>query len=55
MHSVSQSPADLRVASPKTSGEKVVIKAITAIINREGKKKTPVKRVDLPLSGSLWA
>ena len=28
-------------------GEKVLVKAITAIVNREGKKKQPLRKINL--------
>jgi hypothetical protein len=33
--------------SPKASGEKVLVKALTAIVNREGNKKAPLKKINL--------
>jgi hypothetical protein len=45
-HSMAQSPLDIKVTSPKTSGEKMLIKALTAIANREGNKKVPFKRIN---------
>lgn len=47
LHTMSQSPLDIKVTSPKTSGEKVLVKALTAIMNREGNKKVPFKRVNM--------
>ncbi|MBL7740517.1 MAG: hypothetical protein JNK14_14965 [Chitinophagaceae bacterium] len=54
MRSVAHSSTDIRISSPKSSGEKVLVKAISAIINREGRKKGPVKKVNLPSSGYPW-
>lgn len=50
MHSISQAPFDLRVTSPKSSGEKVLVKALAVFVNREGNKKAPVKKINLPSS-----
>jgi hypothetical protein len=47
MHSIAQAPLDVRISSPKTSGEKVLVKALTAIVNREGNKKTPLRNINL--------
>jgi hypothetical protein len=47
MHSIAQSPVDVKITSPRTSGEKVLIKALTAIVNREGNKKTPLRKINL--------
>jgi predicted metalloenzyme YecM len=54
LHSISQSPLDVRVSSPKTSGEKVLIKALAVIVNPKGKKKGPVKKIELSASESPW-
>ena len=43
IHSISQSPIEITSGSPKTSGEKVLMKAIAVIVNPEANKKTPVK------------
>ncbi|MFI5131253.1 MAG: hypothetical protein ACHQFX_14725 [Chitinophagales bacterium] len=45
MHSIAQSP--IVVSTPKTSGEKVLVKALTALVNREGNKKTPLRKLNL--------
>jgi hypothetical protein len=45
VHSISQTP--IVVSSPKTSGEKVLVKALTALVNREGNKKTPLRKINL--------
>ena len=54
MHSIAKTPSEVRVTSPKTSGEKVLIKALASIVNREGNKKTRFKRVNLCSSESPW-
>jgi hypothetical protein len=46
MRSVSQPSMDVRISSSKASGEKVLVKALTAIVNREGNKKTPRKKIN---------
>jgi hypothetical protein len=44
---MSQTPIDLAVTLPKTaSGEKVLVKALTAIVNREGNRKRPVQKMN---------
>jgi len=53
MHSVN-SLSEIRMVSPKVSGEKVLIKALAAIVNREGKKKTPIRRINLCSSELPW-
>jgi hypothetical protein len=45
LHSIAQSP--VMVTTPKTSGEKVLVKALTALVNREGNKKTPLRKINL--------
>jgi hypothetical protein len=37
---------DVRM-SPTTSGEKVLVKALTAIVNREGNKKQPLRKINV--------
>jgi hypothetical protein len=47
MRSISQPSLDVRMSSSRTSGEKVLVKALTAIVNREGNKKIPRKKINL--------
>ena len=47
MHSFAQAPKEAGFTQPKTSAEKVLIKAVAAIINPEGNKKVPAKRINL--------
>ncbi len=54
MHSITKAPSDLRVVSPKPSGEKVLIKALTALVNREENKKLSSRRIHIPSKESLW-
>jgi hypothetical protein len=35
------------MSSSGSSGEKVLVKALTAIVNREGNKKTPRRNINL--------
>jgi hypothetical protein len=35
------------MSRPATSGEKVLVKALTAIVNREGNKKKPLRKIYL--------
>jgi hypothetical protein len=43
IHSISQSPLDTATNSQKTSGEKVLLKAIAVIVNPQANKKAPAK------------
>ncbi|HEY6503837.1 MAG TPA: hypothetical protein VIZ28_07685 [Chitinophagaceae bacterium] len=54
MHSISHAPFDVFINAQKTSGEKVLIKALAVFVNREGNKKAPVKKISLPSSESPW-
>jgi hypothetical protein len=54
MHSIGKAPAEVRITSPKTSAEKVIVKALAAIVNPQGNKKKPGRRVDLFSSDSPW-
>ena len=54
LHSIANA-AEVRVTSPKVSGERVLVKALAAIVNREEKKKIPFRRVNLCFSESPWA
>ena len=48
IHCMSQTPIDLALTLPKNaSGEKVLVKALTAIVNREGNKKRPMQKINL--------
>jgi hypothetical protein len=47
LHSISNAAPDVRITSQNISGEKVIVKALTAIVNREGNKKIPLKKVRL--------
>jgi hypothetical protein len=53
MHSISNATPDMKAIPKRISGEKVLVKALAAIVNREGKKKTPLRRVNLSLSESV--
>jgi hypothetical protein len=46
---------EVKVTSPKISGERVIVKALVAIVNREEKKKMPFRRVNLCFSESPYA
>lgn len=54
MHSITQAAVDIKVISLKTSGEKVLVKALAMFVNREGNKKGPAKRINVPSSDSPW-
>jgi hypothetical protein len=48
LHCVGQSPADFRASRfSRGSGERSLVKALAAIVNRDGKKKMPVRRIVL--------
>jgi hypothetical protein len=47
MHSFSQSPLDVRISTQKIPGEKVLIKALAVIVNPEGNKKSPTRKINL--------
>ena len=53
MHSI-DSVSEVRMISPKVSGEKVLVKALAAIVNRDDKKKTPFRRINLCSSELPW-
>jgi len=53
MHSIG-SVSELRMTSAKASGEKVLVKAVAAIVNRDEKKKTPFRRTNLCSSELPW-
>jgi hypothetical protein len=52
MHSLSSASPGIRATPQQASGEKVLVKALTALVNREGKKKKPLRRVNFLLSES---
>jgi len=55
LHCIGQSPLEIKVSiTSKSSGEKVLVKALTAIVNREGNKRAPIKRIQLPSSEDPW-
>jgi len=54
LHTMSQTPVDVRLSTPRTSGEKVLVKALTIIVNREGNKKTPYRKINLSSSECPW-
>jgi hypothetical protein len=49
-----KTPSEVRITSSNTSGEKVLIKALASIVNREGNKKTPFRRINLCSSEYPW-
>jgi len=53
IHTFGNTSSDVAFSSLKSSGEKQLLKALTAIVNREDNKKKPAKK-DLKISsGSL--
>jgi hypothetical protein len=47
MHNITQAPLNVTASSPRPMGEKVLVKALTAIVNREGNRKTPLRKINL--------
>jgi hypothetical protein len=45
-------PSELANSSLKRSGEKVLVKALTALVNREGNQKIRSRKIDLSSSES---
>jgi hypothetical protein len=54
MHNIGQPPLEVKITSSNASGEKVLIKALTAIVSREGNKKIPTRKIDLSSSEGPW-
>lgn len=54
MHTFGKAPSEVTKASSKASGEKVLVKALTALVNREGNKKIRSKRIELPSCEFPW-
>jgi hypothetical protein len=48
LQGIAQPPIDARLSALKSPGKKELIKALLAIVDREGQKKSPVKRAQLP-------
>jgi hypothetical protein len=53
MHSISVASPDIRITPQKVSGEKVLVKALTALVNREEKKKKPLRKAKALLTESF--
>jgi hypothetical protein len=53
MHSLTSASPGIRTTPQQASGEKVLVKALASIVNREGKKKAPLKKIYLSLSESV--
>ena len=53
IHSISQSPIEAVTNSQKTSGEKVLMKAIAVIVNPQANKKAPAKIAAVSSTESL--
>jgi hypothetical protein len=47
MHSFTQAPVETGAGSTKATGEKVLVKAISIIVNPEGSKKAPAKTIQI--------
>jgi len=54
MHTFGKAPSEVTKASSKASGEKVLVKALTALVNREGNKKRQVKKNNTIPGESPW-
>ncbi|HEY0432679.1 MAG TPA: hypothetical protein VGC95_02330 [Chitinophagaceae bacterium] len=54
-HSVRAVPGELAGGSSRTSGEKVIVKALSALVNRDGNQKIKSRRVELSASEWPWA
>jgi hypothetical protein len=52
MHTIAGPAPDIKIVSQRASGEKILVKAFVAIVNRDNAKKKPVKRTNLPASES---
>jgi hypothetical protein len=44
---MAQTPFETMNTSRSASGEKVLVKALTAIVNREGNKRKPVNKIEV--------
>jgi hypothetical protein len=53
IHSMIQTPVESGSNSPKTSGEKNLMKALAVIVNPEANKKAPVKTISITSTESL--
>jgi hypothetical protein len=53
IHSIMQTPAEAGNNSPKTSGEKNLMKALAVIVNPEANKKAPTKTITITSTESL--
>ena len=51
---MAKTPSEVRITSPKTSAEKVIVKALATIVNPEGNKKKPYRKINLCSSESPW-
>jgi hypothetical protein len=54
IHNFSQVSVGNELLEQKAAGQKVLIKAITAIVNTEGNKKAPQKRVCITSAEGPW-
>jgi hypothetical protein len=54
LHTFGKAPSDLGKSSMKSAGEKQLVKALTAIVNREDNKKRSEKRLNPTPSESPW-
>jgi hypothetical protein len=54
LHTFGKAPSDFGKSSMKSAGEKQLVKALTAFVNREGNKKRPVKKITLSPSEFPW-
>ena len=54
MQSIVKNPSEVRITSSKTSGEKTLVKALAAIVNRDGNKKKFYRKITLSSSEPPW-
>jgi hypothetical protein len=55
LHGVGQSPMDFRSSRfSRGNGERSLVKALAAIVNREGKKKMPTRKIILTPAECPW-
>jgi len=54
IHTFGKAPSEATKTSLKASGEKVLVKALTALVNREGNKKVRFRKIEIIPSESPW-
>lgn len=46
--SISHASPEIRLSNGKSSGEKVLVKALATVMGREKDKKAPIKHIQMP-------